>query len=113
MVSWVEFEKEDKGNNKFKVNIVDVSIIDSDSKLICETGLYRGVDIAVGLNDLFLRWWYLNGEIIIICPFISGDGISYFDQIGNKIFKTHNKRKAKGQTFIYQLSESFYVFKFP
>jgi hypothetical protein len=90
LISWVEFEKENLGNNEFRLNLVDMSIIDSDANLICETGLYRGVDIAVGLNDLFLRWFYMKGEITIVCPFIVGDGISYFDEIGNKITKTHN-----------------------
>ncbi|MGC9337907.1 MAG: hypothetical protein ACP5EQ_07425 [Candidatus Cloacimonadia bacterium] len=90
IVCWVEISKKLLGENDYKLQIEDIIILDGDLNLQCAPGLYRGVDIAVGLNNLYMRWWYLNGDISIICPFIDSEGFSYFDDVGRKIHKTYN-----------------------
>ena len=87
---WVEISKNRISDDEYKVQIEDIIILDGDLILKCIPGLYRGIDIVVGLNNLYLRWWYLNGDINIICPFIGSDEFSYLDDVGRKIYKTHN-----------------------
>jgi hypothetical protein len=91
---WVHFEVH-KHNQDSSVNIeiINYQILDGDYiSISCTPGFYRGVDIASGLHHLYMRWWYLKGEISVICPFIDKDGLQYFDDIGVHILKTNNCR---------------------
>lgn len=88
---WLELELERKDEPYALFTVLNSIILDGD--LISKDaipGLYRGTDIAGGLSDLYLRWWYLKGEIFVICPFISMNQLKTFDELGLKILKTHN-----------------------
>lgn len=88
--AWVEVSKEKLSDTEYRIEIVDLSITDGDLDLICEPGLYRGTDIATGLNQLYLRWFYLSGDITVVCPFIESNSVDYFESIGQQILKTYS-----------------------
>jgi hypothetical protein len=83
---WIKFLVDDREDNMVLLSIENEIILDG-SRLRVEAipGFYRGVDIADGLHKLYLRWWFLGGDIYIFCPFINVDCYEYLDQIGNDI----------------------------
>lgn len=88
---WVELELYHKEDEYLTLSVNHYEILDGDYiQLGSIPGFYRGVDIASGLNNLFLRWFYLNGEIYVICPFINKEELEYFDKIGRRILITNS-----------------------
>ena len=89
--TWIDFELYEKQNRYLKLYVNDYEILDGDNIQIHSIpGFYRGTDIAGGLSKLFLRWFYLKGDIFVICPFIVKEELEYFDNIGIKILKTNS-----------------------
>lgn len=95
LVVWVRISIEDKMDDGiFQFSISDYFVIDGDSISVASNpGFYRGMDIAEGLHKLYLRWWYLGGEITVVCPFIGKKELEFFDRIGLDILRTVNRPK--------------------
>ena len=88
---WLELQLERKDGSNALFNVTNIILLDGDMiKVNSIPGFYRGVDIAGGLSNLYLRWWHLKGEIFVICPFIGLRELEFFDDVGLKILKTHN-----------------------
>jgi len=89
--TWIDLKLYEKENGYLKLSVNGYEILNGDNIQIHSIpGFYRGTDIAGGLNRLFLRWFYLKGDIFVICPFIVEEELEYFDNIGIKILKTNN-----------------------
>lgn len=88
---WVKFHVYDQEDNLIRISVENTVLLDGTG-LIVESipGFYRGVDIASGLHKLYLRWWFLEGDIYVFCPFIEENNYKYFDDIGNDILITYN-----------------------
>lgn len=95
LIVWVRISIEDKVDDGiFQFSISDYFVIDGDSISVASNpGFYRGMDIAEGLHKLYLRWWYLGGEITVVCPFIGKKELEFFDRIGLDILRTVNRPK--------------------
>ena len=88
---WMELELERKDGSNALFNVTNIILLDGDMiKVNSIPGFYRGIDIAEGLSNLYLRWWHLKGEIFVICPFIGMRELKFFDDVGLRILKTHN-----------------------
>ena len=88
---WLELELDRKDGSYALFNVSNTVLLAGDMIAVDSIpGFYRGVDIAEGLSNLYLRWWYLKGQIFIICHFIGMRELDFFDAVGLKILKTHN-----------------------
>ncbi len=89
--AWIDIDLLEKDNEHLKLNVNGFEILDGDYlQISCSPGFYRGVDIAEALSRLFLRWFYLKGEISVFCPFIDQEHLEYFDKTGINILKTNS-----------------------
>jgi len=88
---WVELGVERKDGSSVLLNVLNTVLVDGEDLIVdAHPGFYRGIDIATGLNNLYLRWWYLGADIFVICPFIGKSELKFFDEIGLQILKTYN-----------------------
>jgi len=93
LVVWIDIFVEDKSDTDVYITVSNYIILDGDIEVYSQPGFYRGIDIAAGLQDLYLRWWYLGGDISVFCPYIGLEEIRYFDNTGLSILKTVNVQR--------------------